>query len=201
VNALRLILASASPRRSELLRKLDIPFAVHVSNTPELSNQQSSFLSPREICLANAHAKARAVAREFPHALVLGADTEVALGNRVFGKPRSKRQAAAFLRDLSGYTHQVITGVCLLCLQHRFRRSFTETTHVTFHPLRNRDIERYLEAVHALDKAGAYAIQEHGAWIIEHLEGSLSNVIGLPLAALQRTLDQLPKAWTFHRSR
>ena len=200
MNALRLILASASPRRSELLRKLDIPFTVHVSNTPEFSSQHSH-LTPREICLANANAKARAVAREYPDSLVLGADTEVALGNRVFGKPRSKRQAAAFLRDLSGHTHQVITGVCLLCLQHRFRRSFTETTHVTFHPLSNRDIARYLDAVHALDKAGAYAIQEHGAWIIEHLEGSLSNVVGLPLAALQRALDPLPKTWNIHRPR
>lgn len=151
-------------------------------------------LAPREICLANAAAKARAVARRFPAALVLGADTEVTLGSRVFGKPRSRAEAVRFLQSLSGKTHQVITALCLVCLRHGIRRSVTDTTHVTFHPLSNRQINRYLDTIQPLDKAGAYAVQENGEWIIEHLEGSLSNVVGLPIAALRRALAQLPPA-------
>lgn len=187
----RLILASGSPRRRELLGLLGLRFRIEVADVPELSAAQTH-LAPREICLANAAAKARAVARRFPDDLVLGADTEVALASRVFGKPASRREAAAFLASLSGQTHQVITAVCLLCTRRRFRLSFTDTTHVTFHPLSPRQITRYLDTVEPFDKAGAYAIQENGEWIVENLEGSLSNVVGLPLAALRTVLANLP---------
>jgi septum formation protein len=187
-----LILASASPRRRELLRQLDIPFQVEVADVPEYSSNHSH-LAPREICLANAAAKARAVAQRFPEALILGADTEVTLGTRVFGKPRSRREATSFLSSLSGKTHQVITAVCLVAAHRGWRQSFTETTHVTFHTLSPRQIALYLEAVHPLDKAGAYAVQQHGEWIIERIEGSLSNVVGLPLAAVRSALAHLPR--------
>lgn len=187
----RLILASASPRRRELLQQLDVPFQVEVADVPEFSSTHEH-LAPREICLANAAAKARAIAVHFPHDVVLGADTEVTLGARVFGKPRSQREAASFLQSLSGKTHQVITAVCLVCIRSKIRRSFTETTHVTFHSLSSRQIQRYLKAVNTLDKAGAYAVQEKGEWIIERIEGSLSNVVGLPLAALRAALAALP---------
>lgn len=193
MNSLRLILASASPRRRELLRLLDVMFQVEAADVPEFSSAQEH-LAPREICLANAAAKARAIALRFPDALVLGADTEVTLGSRVFGKPRSRREAAAFLSKLSGKTHQVITAVCLLCTSRRLRRSFTETTHVTFHKLSARRIAHYLDAVNPFDKAGAYAIQENGEWIIEHITGSFSNVVGLPVAALRSAFAQLPEA-------
>lgn len=185
----RLVLASASPRRAELLRQLDIPFLVRTSGAPEIV---ANHLAPHEICLANAAAKARSVARRFPDDLVLGADTEVALGTRVFGKPRTRAEAAEFLRALSGRTHQVITGVCLISLAGRYRRSLAEITHVTFRPLDDALIRAYLRRVDPLDKAGAYAIQECGVWIIESIQGSLTNVVGLPLAALQQALDELP---------
>jgi septum formation protein len=175
-----------------LLRQLDIPFQVEVADVPEYSSNHPH-LAPREICLANAAAKARAVALRFPEALILGADTEVTLGTRVFGKPRSRREAISFLSTLSGKTHQVITGVCLVVANRGWRQSFTVTTHVTFHTLSPRQIALYLESVHPLDKAGAYAVQQHGEWIIEHIEGSLSNVVGLPLAAVRSALASLPK--------
>ncbi len=187
----RLVLASASPRRRELLRQLDVTFKIETADVPEFSTADDH-LAPREICLANAAAKARAVGLRFPEDLVLGADTEVTLGIRVFGKPRSRREAATFLACLSGRTHQVITAVCLLHHQRGWRVSFTETTHVTFHTLSSRRIARYLDAVNPLDKAGAYAIQENGEWIIERIEGSLTNVVGLPLAALRDALDRVP---------
>ncbi len=182
---LPLILASASPRRSSLLRQLGFPFEVDVPDVVEIAEGP---LAPHEICLANAAAKARAVAQRRPDALVLGADTEVALGVRVFGKPRDLREAAAFLRALAGRTHQVITGICLIHAREGFRRSFAETTHVLFHPLEDRQIADYLGRVSPLDKAGAYAVQESGESVIEAIHGSLTNVVGLPLAALRQAL-------------
>ena len=184
-----LVLASSSPRRRELLRQLGHTFRIQDSRTAEIVAEH---LAPHEICLVNAAAKARAVARRFPAALVLGADTEVALGTRVFGKPRNRREAAAFLRALAGRTHQVITGVCLLCAARGLRRSFVETTHVTFHPLTDRQIAAYLRLVHPLDKAGAYAVQEQGQLLIERIDGSLTNVVGLPLGPLRLALAALP---------
>jgi septum formation protein len=184
-----LLLASASPRRVELLRQLEIPFRVEL---PKVTEVMPEHLAPHEICLANAAAKARSVAARFPEHLVLGADTEVALGARVFGKPRHRREAADYLRALAGRTHQVITGVCLLCADQHFRVSFAETTHVTFRPLSEKMIGAYLRKVDPRDKAGGYAVQEGGEQIIEAIEGSLSNVVGLPLAAVCEALKDVP---------
>ncbi len=185
----RLILASASPRRSMLLRQLGVRFRVEIADIAEAA---PGHLVPREICLANASAKARAVSLRFPGSWVIGADTEVALGTRVFGKPRNLREAAAFLQELSGKTHQVITGVCVRRGSDGFVGAFAETTQVTFHPLTRRQILDYLRRVNPLDKAGAYAIQEGGEEIVESIEGSLTNVVGLPLGRLRRLLEQLP---------
>lgn len=189
MSAPSLILASASPRRVELLQQLGVRFRVKASAVPEVA---ADHLAPREICLANAAAKARAVAIRNPASLVLGADTEVALGARVFGKPASRREAREFLETLANRTHQVITGVCLICLARRFRHSFSVTTDVTFQPLTRKQIEAYLRDVEPLDKAGAYAVQAGGERIIESIDGSLTNVVGLPLGALRQALANLP---------
>jgi septum formation protein len=189
MKVLTLILASASPRRAELLRQVGLKFLVKRPSVPEINAEH---LAPHEICLANAAAKARDVARRFPEDLVLGADTEVAIGARVFGKPRNRREAAEFLKALSGRTHQVITGVCVMCVAHRFRRSFAVTTDVTLQPLTEAQIRAYLRRVDPRDKAGAYAAQEGGEQIIEAVHGSLTNVVGLPLAAVRQTLLELP---------
>lgn len=181
----RLILASASPRRRELLKKLGLPFQVETAPVEEHPGQQ---LTGRETALWNAHRKALAVARRFPSDVVLGADTVVCLGHILFGKPADLEEAARFLRALSCRTHEVITGVCLLRLRPFRQRLFSETSLVTFKPLSPEDIAAYHARVNPLDKAGAYAIQEEGDRIIERVEGSWSNIVGLPVERLREEL-------------
>ncbi len=182
---LPLILASASPRRESLLRLLGIDFAVLPA---EVTEADWSHLTPGELCQLNAHLKARHIAKHHPDALVLGADTEVCLGARVFGKPMSRAEAESMLTELAGRTHEVITGVSLM--HHRAHREkvFAEHTRVTFHPLTREQIRDYLGRIQPLDKAGAYAIQESGELIVERIEGSYSNVVGLPLGRLREEL-------------
>lgn len=183
------ILASASPRRRELLAQLGIAFEVVPGNADEV---EQGPLTAREVCLLNAHRKARVVAKRHPDHLIIGADTVVALGTRLFGKPRDAADAMAMLEQLSGRTHQVFTGVCLLHLRRHRERLFAEMTHVTFRPLTDEVIHAYVTAVNTLDKAGAYAIQERGGEIVANIVGSYSNVVGLPIETLQAELE----AWS-----
>jgi len=186
----RIILASASPRRSELLKELGLKFQVIPAEAEETAPEH---LTPHEICQVNAHRKARAIARKHPDALVIGADTIVCLGQSILGKPRSMTEARHMLETLSGETHEVITGVCLMHIAARREKLFAVSTPVTFRPLTPRQIRDYVKAVHTLDKAGAYAIQEHGNMIIKSIKGSRSNVIGLPLERLGKELADWPK--------
>lgn len=183
----RLILASASPRRVELLKELGVEFEVLPSRAAEAAHD---FLTPREVCLLNAWQKARAVARKRPDAVVLGADTEVCLGSKIFGKPAHRAAAEAFLAELAGRAHEVITGVCLLHWGGHRQWLGAEVTRVYFKPLTAADIAEYLNLIQPLDKAGAYAIQEHGERIIARIEGSYSNVVGLPLELLRSALSE-----------
>jgi septum formation protein len=184
-----LILASASPRRRELLEALGLPFEVMAVDIPELDADSAPHLSPAGLARENARHKAAAAAERSPGRWVLGADTVVALDGRLFGKPASLEQAREFLRALSGRTHEVITGCALLDPERR-EDVFHELTRVTFRALTDETIGRYLAEVHVLDKAGAYALQEHGEWILEHVEGSRANVIGLPVEALEWVLQK-----------
>jgi septum formation protein len=184
-----LILASASPRRAELLRNLKLEFKVVPSDATEVFDEQ---LSPHELCQLNAHRKARAVAKKNPDALVLGADTLVFLGREIFGKPRSLDEAKQMLAKLQGRTHQVVTGVCLMHLRAHREKIFAAGTDVTFHPLDAEQIREYLSKINPLDKAGAYAIQEHGEKIVAEISGSYSNVVGLPVEKLGEELSR----WT-----
>jgi len=179
-----LILASESPRRRELLGSLGIPFETESAAVGELT----TLPDPQEVPLRNAERKAGAVAARHPRDLVLGADTVVLAEGRVIGKPRDLADALAILLSLSGITHQVITGIALIREEDRLRRSWSEITRVTFKPFGRKEAERYLSLVSVLDKAGAYAIQEHGDILVDHIDGSLENVIGLPLVRLQKEL-------------
>ena len=180
-----LILASASPRRAELLKLLPVKFQVLPGDVPEAAHEH---LSPLEICQLNAHRKARAVAKKIPDALVLGADTLVFLDNEILGKPRNLADASRMLARLQGRHHQVVTGVCLMHLRGHRERIFAVSTDVLFHPLNARQIRDYLAAIHPLDKAGAYAIQDSGEKIISEISGSYSNVVGLPVEQLREEL-------------
>ncbi|MGO9003695.1 MAG: Maf family protein [Limisphaerales bacterium] len=181
-----LILASASPRRAELLRQLKLKFQVVPGNTAEILDDQ---LSPLELCQINAHRKARVVAKKNPDSLVLGADTLVFLGGVIMGKPISRAEAERMLTRLQGRTHQVVTGISLIHLRAYRERIFAVSTDVTFHPLDAGQIRDYLAKVNPLDKAGAYAIQEHGDKIVAEISGSYSNVVGLPLERLREEIQ------------
>jgi len=186
VNLPPLILASASPRRAELLRHLKLEFQVVSSATKEVFDDH---LTPHELCQLNAHRKARAVARKNPDALVLGADTLVFLERQIFGKPRNLDEASQMLAQLQGRTHQVVTGVSLIHRRVHRECIFAVSTGVTFHPLTRAQISGYLSKMNPLDKAGAYAIQEHGDIIVAEISGSYSNVVGLPLEKLREKFD------------
>ncbi len=181
-----LILASVSPRRAELLRQLGHEFKVIGSDVQEIHHGE---LTAQEIAQINAYRKARAVAKKYPDALVLGADTLVCLGAKLFGKPKNLEEAYEMLEQLQSKTHEVVTAICLLHLRTHRQKIFCETTSVTFRPLDAVKIRRYLTKVNPLDKAGAYAIQEEGEQIIEGISGSYTNVVGLPLERLRAELQ------------
>ena len=190
-----LILASASPRRVELLRQLGLDFSVVPSEVKEIEHEE---LSAQELSQINAYRKARSVAKKYPDALVLAADTLVSLETELFGKPASLEAAYLMLERLQGRAHQVVTAICLLHLRHRRQKIFCESTAVAFRPLDAVKIRRYLTQVNPLDKAGAYGIQDRGEELVEKIAGSYTNVVGLPLERLAAELQSwagLPAVW------
>ena len=182
-----IILASASPRRLELLRQICQEFQVIPSNAPE---SESEALSPGEMSKINAYHKARVISKKHPDALVIGMDTVVALEDAIFNKPSDLADAKRMLLRLQGRTHVVVTGVCLVHLRQHRQRVFSEITHVTFKPLTVAQIIDYHKTVNPLDKAGGYAIQESGDQIVQSVDGSFSNVVGLPLERLRQELER-----------
>ncbi|MDQ7086762.1 MAG: Maf family protein [Acidobacteriota bacterium] len=180
----KIVLASASPRRRELLASVGLDFEVlpvDVDETPDPS------LPPAENVLRLARRKAIAAHGQRPHCLVLGADTLVFAGEDALGKPRDAAAAEAMLTRLSARWHQVCTGVALVRPEGEVLEE-ASTTRVRFARLDPREIRRYAASREPLDKAGAYALQGAGAWFVERLEGSASNVIGLPLEVVRRLL-------------
>ena len=146
-----------------------------------VDESESRVLSIRELTVLNATRKALAVARRRPDAVVLGADTLVALDGQVIGKPADLQEARRILRRLSGREHQVCTAVFICRAAEHEKRSFYVMSHVKFHSLGEPEIVSYLAKINPLDKAGAYAAQGHGREIIEHIGGSYTNVVGLPM--------------------
>src|SRR6266404_2653575 len=185
---LQIILASASPRREQLLREMGLRFAVvQPADVEELLGGAA----PDVVAMQNAQRKARAVAGRHPDSVVIGADTIVVLNGEHFGKPRDLEDAAGMLGRLAGRRHEVVTGVCLLHHALDLELTFAETTHVWMRPLTSPQIGEYLGKINPLDKAGAYAIQEHGSGIVERIEGSYHNVMGLPTERLAATLERI----------
>ena len=174
----RLLLASSSPRRSELLSGARIEFDVV---SPDTAESESTALSIRELTTLNATRKGLAVSRGARDAVLLAADTLVALDGRVIGKPVDLDDAVAILRRLSGREHQVCTSVFICRGATAERRSFHVISHVKFHSLGDAEIAAYLAKINPLDKAGAYAAQGHGREIIDRIHGSYTNVVGLPI--------------------
>ncbi|MGH7946317.1 MAG: Maf family protein [Opitutaceae bacterium] len=183
----RLILASASPRRRELLGELGVPFEVIVA---DITEHEESSTDPRVMVAHNAALKAEWVAARNPDALVLGADTTVFIDQHALNKPRDHKEAREMLRRLSGRTHTVFTGLAVRRREDRLGMDEGVASDVTFKPLDDATIEEYLSHVHTLDKAGGYAIQEHGDLIIAGYQGSFSNIIGLPLETTKQILTR-----------
>src|SRR6202795_3793311 len=178
-----LVLASASPRRQELLRSAGITFEVQPAHIPEdpLPGEAAKDCAERL-----AREKALAVARQRPHDIVLGADTVVVVDGQLLGKPSDAADAARMLRMLSGHEHQVITGVCLVVRGKPLVES--ETTLVTVSEITDKEIADYIASGEPIDKAGAYAIQGIASRWIPRIEGDYSNVVGLPVALVYRLM-------------
>jgi septum formation protein len=181
----RFVLASGSPRRRQLLGEAGYVFEVV---SPQVEEVSSGWLTIRELTICNATRKAWSAAQALPDAVVLGADTLVTIDDDVLGKPADLEDAARILRRLSGRSHEVWTAVCLCHLARGKSRSFCAVSRVKFRDLTNRQIKNYFTKVNPLDKAGAYAAQGHGREIITGIEGSYSNVVGLPMEMTARML-------------
>ena len=184
----KLILASASPRRQDLMNQIGLPFRVMVSNVSEDITQE---LLPEDLVEKLAILKARDVAKDIKEGIVIGADTIVVNKGNVLGKPSSPKQAVEMLEQLSSTTHQVITGVAVIEKESGKEVVFHETTQVSFKELTTGQIDRYVATGEPLDKAGAYAIQGLGAIMVEGIQGCYFNVVGLPLARLAKELKKL----------
>jgi septum formation protein len=182
-----IILASSSPRRIELLRSLGLEFQVVESGIQEESAPSVSIC---DLVKQNAFLKAREVAKRFETGLVIGADTVVWQEGKLFGKPRNIEDARRMLRELVGKTHQVHSGVAVIRIADALEKTACAVTDVTFRPLSDEQIERYLQMIDPLDKAGAYAIQGPGGIIVERICGCYYNVVGLPLHVLDSLLTQ-----------
>jgi nucleoside triphosphate pyrophosphatase len=192
---MELILASASARRAEILRNAGFPFKVCPANVDEarLPNEPAEDYVLR-VAIEKGRIAAETVAEAQNPAIIIAADTAVALGAHVFGKPASLESARSMLRTLSGQTHQVLTGLCLLTRPENREVSQVEITKVTFAELREPEIETYLVSGEPFDKAGAYGIQGIGGRYVTGIEGCYFNVMGLPLSRLWSALRSL--GWT-----
>ena len=172
-----MILASRSPQRRALLEQLGIEFSVRVSDVEELKDGP-----PLEVALENAYRKASAVDRA-PDELVLGADTIVALGVRIYGKPATEAEARETLQALAARAHEVITGVCLIGLDGAAKTAAASTT-VQFRAIPHELLEWYVKSGEWRERAGGYAVQGRGAALVESIDGDYTNVVGLPIPTL-----------------
>lgn len=183
----RIVLASASPRRKELLEKLGLTFEVDPSGDAE---EAASGLEPHELAKAISLAKAKAVAARHKDAIIIAADTFGVLRGKVIGKPRNAAEAHEMLGRLSGKVHSVITGFTILDSDSGRTATQSVETRVRIKKLTPEEIDAYVKTREPLDKAGAYAIQGIGAVIVDRIEGDYYNVVGLPLGALAESLKE-----------
>lgn len=183
----RLILASQSPRRRELLEQIGIEFTVQPSTVEEKITETD----PRKVVQELAHQKAEDVAASVSEGTVLGADTIVVLDGKIMGKPKSREHAVEMLQSLQGRTHSVFTGVALIRKGAGSEQTlqFAEETQVTMYLMSREEIENYVDTKEPMDKAGAYGIQGRCAAFIERISGDYNNVVGLPVARIYQELN------------
>jgi len=184
---MRLILASQSPRRKELLSSLGVEFETVPADVEE---HEICYYAP-QTAQANAILKAEHIAALYPDDLVLGSDTVVEYKEHILGKPKDLEHARKTLRTLSGKEHLVVTAVALRSINNAIKCDYSVTTKVKFKELTDETIEQYISLVNTLDKAGAYGIQSRGELLVESIDGPMDNVIGLPCERLKETLTHL----------
>jgi septum formation protein len=182
-----LVLASASPRRREILHNAGIPFTVQAADIPEAPQPGES---PQNYAQRLAQEKASSVARLKPNDWILGADTIVLVDGLILGKPADQADAARMLRLLSAKTHEVITAVCLLKSNNSTPDVKLETTKVVMGAINQQEIQAYIQTGESMDKAGAYAIQGRASRWISRIEGDYFNVVGLPVSLVYRMLQE-----------
>ncbi|WP_050181222.1 Maf family protein [Domibacillus robiginosus] len=182
----RIILASSSPRRKELLSQANVPFTVYAADTDETIAPGTH---PAQAVEQLALEKAEAVFAKYPDRAVIGADTVVSIDGRILGKPATEQEAMEMLSSLSGRTHAVYTGVAILSKDEKVL--FHEKTDVEFWELTRAEIEAYIKTGDPFDKAGSYGIQTAGALFVQAIHGDYYNVVGLPIAALYRRLQKM----------
>ena len=196
----RLVLASASPRRSALLSQIGLTFEVYPSDIVEPPNVHVGGASnpdtASEVTQKLALLKASSVAPHFAEAIIIGADTLVSLDGKLLGKPTDDANAFEMLTRLSGTSHEVVTGVALVDVATRREIIWAETTRVYFRELHSTEITTYIASGETSDKAGAYGIQGRGAAFVRRIEGCYFNVVGLPLASLVEHLSNFPRGET-----
>lgn len=181
-----MILASASPRRKEILENFGFSFKTIVKNIDETSDKTRA----EEKILEIAEKKARAVAKDFPDENVVGADTVVVVDGKILGKPKDEKEASAMLKSLSGRSHEVITAFSFINLNKNISYSECEVTKVYFKNLTDSEINWYINTKEPMDKAGAYGIQGKGAFFVEKIEGDFFSVMGFPLGRFVRFLNK-----------
>jgi len=186
---MKFILASSSPRRRELLLRLQTPFDIILPDVDESVIPPEG--SPETYCTALAELKANDISQHYPNNLVIGSDTIVVLDNNIMGKPEDKTMAQNMLETLSGKTHHVYTGVCLKWADKNIHHLFAEITMVTFRELSEADINHYIESCPPYDKAGSYGIQDWSAVFVKEIKGCYDNVVGFPISRFYEELKKL----------
>ena len=184
----QIILASTSPRRKELLKQIGLSFKVEKSDYVE---DMSLKMKPKDLAKYLSLGKARAVAVNHKKAIIIAADTFIALKNEILGKPHTKKQAKITLQKISGKTLEVITGLTVIDTAKNKTISTVEFTKVYVKKLSNKEIDAYIKTGEPLDKAGAFGIQEKGAIFMKKIEGDYSNVVGLPIYKLSLVLAKI----------
>jgi septum formation protein len=185
VHPLKIVLASTSPRRRELMERFPFPFRVIEPEGVKEVHEGA----PEEVVIWNATAKASSVAERLSVGLVIGADTVVVIDEAILGKARDTGEARAMLKTLSGRAHSVLTGLTVVDAETKRKESSVVETRVWLHSLTEEDIEAYIRTGEPFGKAGGYAIQGAGGGLVERIEGSYENIVGLPLSRLRRMLE------------
>ena len=189
----RMILASGSPRRKELLQMLEVPFEVLVSDTKEVITKNE----PAEVTKELSYQKAMAVAEQVEEGIIIGADTVVSIDGKILGKPADEEDAVSMLKKLQGNSHFVYTGVSLFVRENQAetKQTFFEKTEVVFYPMSEEEIKTYVQSKEPMDKAGAYAIQGLCAKFIKEIRGDYYNVVGMPISRLYQEVKNMGMSW------